>query len=274
MRKNTFISAVFAAFLMLGAIAFAQDNPVSPTSEAPADVTMEAASAEEGGESGEAMKGVSIFERIGQGGITMLFLAALSVGGLTFTLERGFNLRKRAINPDGLLEDVKRKWNAEDYDGILEACKKKPSALAHVVRYLIEHRTCSTLELSAISADIAGREMRGHLQKAYPLAIIATISPLLGLFGTVLGMIDSFELVAIAGSLGDASLLAGGISKALVTTAGGLALAIPSLGIYHFFKSRTSTYAMGLEQDVNELLTSWFMEKAHATESMSPSTGA
>ncbi len=243
--------------LIAGPLA-AQDEP--PAESAPAETAEEVETATE--DSGEALQGVSLFERLGQGGITMVFIALLSVGALTFALERALNLKKESINPGVLLNSVKRDWKNDDYEAVLKDCEKHPSALADVVRYLVDHRTASTLELSNISEDIAGRAMRGHLQKAYPLAIIATIAPLLGLFGTVLGMIDSFEVVAIAGSLGDASLLAGGISKALVTTAGGLALAIPALGAYHYFKSRTTTHSMALERDVNDLLTSWFLEKA------------
>ncbi len=213
----------------------------------------------------EALKGVTPLERLGQGGVTMLFIGLLSVAGLTFFLERLFHLKKSAVFPDGLTDKAKELWKKRDYDGILRLCDQNPSALGHVITYLVRHRTCHTLELSAIAGDIAGREMRQHLQKAYPLAIVATIAPLLGLFGTVLGMIESFEIVAIAGSLGDASLLAGGISKALVTTAGGLALAMPALGAYHYFRSRTNQFSMGLEGEVNDLLTTWFMEKAGTT---------
>ena len=111
-----------------------------------------------------------------------------------------------------------------------------------------------------LAGDLAGRDMRRHLQRAYPIAVVATLSPLLGLLGTVVGMIESFEIVAIAGSLGDASLMAGSISKALVTTAGGLVIAIPALGLYHLFKSRTQGLTMQLEGEVHELLTAWFME--------------
>lgn len=118
-----------------------------------------------------------------------------------------------------------------------------------------------------LAGDIAGRDLRGHLQKAYPIAVAATVAPLLGLFGTVIGMIEAFEIVAIAGSLGDASLLAGSISKALVTTAAGLIIAIPALATYHYFKSRTHAFAMALESDVNELLTTWFMDQTSGPRS-------
>ncbi len=254
---------LFAATTLSVSTVFAQEETPAEASEQAIESTETEATASE---EEEAMKGASLFERLGQGGVTMVFLALVSIAALTFAIERALNLKKDAINPGGLAEDAKKRWEKGDYEGILKQCEQKPSVLAHVISYLVQHRTCSTLELSAIAGDMAGREMRGHLQKAYPLAIAATIAPLLGLFGTVLGMIDSFEVVAIAGSLGDASILAGGISKALVTTATGLALAMPALAAYHYFKSKTTGHAMALERDINDLLTSWFMEKADKQE--------
>ena len=113
--------------------------------------------------------------------------------------------------------------------------------------------------MQSISDDIGSREVRVQLQKAYPLAIIATLSPLLGLFGTVFGMIGAFDTVAQAEEMGNAAILADDIAKALVTTAGGLMVAIPMLGFYHYFKSRTNHYAIMLEEDAGELFSLWFL---------------
>ena len=205
---------------------------------------------------------VPLLERLKQGGVTMVFLLALSIGAVTFTLERLFRLRRGAINPAGLAAEAMVLWQGGRFDDLSGLCERHPSTLATIIASFVRHRHCSALELSTLAGDIAGRDMRGHLQKAYPLAVVATLSPLLGLLGTVIGMIESFEVVAIAGSLGDASLLAGGISKALVTTATGLVIAVPALGLYHYFKSRTAAYTMALEGEVNELLASWLMDAA------------
>ncbi|OVE76412.1 hypothetical protein BVX97_01100, partial [bacterium E08(2017)] len=86
-------------------------------------------------------------------------------------------------------------------------------------------------------------------------------SPLLGLFGTVIGMIGAFDVVASAGEMGNASLMAGDIAKALVTTAGGLVVAMPMLGAYHLFRTRTQSLAILLEEDMAELFSAWFLKK-------------
>ena len=84
------------------------------------------------------------------------------------------------------------------------------------------------------------------------------------LLGMILGMISTFETVAVAGSLGDATQLAGGISEALVTTGLGLAIAIPFLALYHFFKHRTASFGVLLEEEVTSLLSEWLMQKTAA----------
>ena len=97
------------------------------------------------------------------------------------------------------------------------------------------------------------------------LSFVAGSAPLLGMLGTVTGMIDAFEVGAIAGSLGDASMLAGGIAKALITTAFGLLVAIPALGLYHHYRGKTHELALEVEEELNELLRAWFLTDPKAS---------
>jgi biopolymer transport protein ExbB len=226
------------------------ETPATPSADQPAQ--------EE--EVEEVVGSVSLFERLGQGGKTMIFLLALSIMAVSCAVERAFRLRRKSVVPPGLAREAMALWSENRFDEMQELCERRPSTLATVINAFVRHQHCSTLELSTLAGDLAGRDMRRHLQKAYPIAVAATLAPLLGLLGTVIGMIESFEVVAIAGSLGDASLLAGGISKALVTTATGLVIAVPALALYHLLKSRTNGLAMALEGEVHELLTTWFMD--------------
>ena len=116
-------------------------------------------------------------------------------------------------------------------------------------------------DVSTTAGDIAAVELRYHTRRCYPLAVVATLSPLLGLLGTVFGMIESFDVVAIGGALGDASQLAGGISKALITTAAGLVIAVPSLAMFHYFRERTNLYGDMLDREVTDLVVEWLMKK-------------
>jgi biopolymer transport protein ExbB len=133
-----------------------------------------------------------------------------------------------------------------------------------MIQAVIEHRH-SPADASTVAGDIGTREMKLHLQKAYPIAIAAMIEPLLGLFGTVYGMILAFDRVAQLGDMGNAAALSNEISLALVTTAVGLAIAIPLLVAYHFFKTRTAMFALGLEEQVSQLISRHVMRGPDAT---------
>jgi len=93
--------------------------------------------------------------------------------------------------------------------------------------------------------------LRRHLRVFYG---IATVGPLLGLMGTVLGMIQTFNVIAVADALGQAGLLAGGISKALLNTAGGLAVAIPASIFYVFFVSRVDRLVIEIDKLAQEVV--------------------
>jgi len=201
------------------------------------------------------------------GGTTMYFILFLSVLGLAFVLERLFRLRRRAIAPAGLAAQADGLWQNGDFEGLASLCEKgRPSTLAKVVLFIVRHRANPIDNLNTATGDIASREMARHMMLTYPLAIVAVLSPLLGLFGTVVGMIESFEVVAVAGTMGDPSLLASSISKALVTTAFGLIVAMPMLFFYHMFKLRTHYLASLLEEEAGTLLNGWLLKKedAHA----------
>ncbi len=240
-------------------------------SEAEANEAAPAASEEP-----KSYRGPQFIERLRQGGATMIVLGLLSIGGFAFLLERLVNLRRRSIVPEGLAREARDAWKSGDFDGVLKACERKPSTLASILEEFVEYRHLPASELDPLAEEITQRDLRRHLQKAYPLAVIGAIAPLVGLLGTVIGMIESFDVVAVAGSLGDASLLAGGISKALVTTAGGLILAVPMLLFYHFFKSRVTVFAITLEEQVNELMKLWFYRPSEsaATEAPKPAERA
>ena len=202
----------------------------------------------------------SFIERIKQGRKVALFLIVLSVAALAFAIERLFHLRKGAIVPAGLAEQADRHWRNQEYDQIRQLCGRSPSTLGRVIATMVRHRKSKIAEISMMAGDLSSGELKLQLQRAYPLAVVATISPLLGLLGTVFGMIKCFEDVAAMGSLGDAAVLADGISQALVTTAMGLVIAVPALGLYHYFRSRTHILALALDRELSELMSAWFLE--------------
>ncbi|MBN1995977.1 MotA/TolQ/ExbB proton channel family protein [candidate division KSB1 bacterium] len=203
--------------------------------------------------------GTSIFDKVMSTGLTGLVLLSVSISGLAFIFERLSNLRRSRIVPEGIVEKADTLWSEKKYDDILDVAHKNDSTLGRIIRALVKNRHVRFQELSAMAGDLSSRELRMHLHKAYPLAVIATVSPLLGLMGTVFGMIGAFDAISSAKTMGDPTLMAGSISYALMTTAIGLVIAVPALASYHYFRIRTNMLALVLEEKVNDMLNKWFL---------------
>lgn len=200
-------------------------------------------------------------QKLKQGGTTALVQLGLSVFGAGFIFERFFRLRRRYVVPEGLSQRARDLWKAGKFDELEKLGESEPSTLARVIAFIAKNRSSPMVEVSEICGDMVTRELSSHYQRAYPLGIVATLEPLLGLLGMILGMITTFETVALAGALGDATQLASGISEALVTTGLGLAIAIPFLALYHVFKHKTMGFGALLEEEVTSLLSEWLMKK-------------
>ena len=200
-------------------------------------------------------------ERLKQGGVTGLVQLGLSIFGAGFVFERLFRLRRKFILPAGLATRAKQLWRDAKFDELEKLGETDPCTLARAISFIAKNRSSPMVEVSEICGELVSRELSGHYQRAYPLGIVATLAPLLGLLGMILGMITTFETVALAGALGDPSQLAAGISEALVTTGLGLAIAIPFLALYHVFKHRTAGFGAELEEEVTSLLSAWLMKK-------------
>jgi len=210
----------------------------------------------------------TMWDKITSTGLTGLILILVSIIGAAYALERTFNLRRDKIVPNGLLESAQDLWAKQHYDKILEQQGDHHSTLGRIIKTLVKNKHCKTADLSMMAGDISSRELKIQMQRAYPLAVVATISPLLGLMGTVIGMIGAFDAVAHANTMGDPSIMAESISYALVTTAMGLIIAVPALALYHYFRIRTQSFALLLEERVNDMINDWFMngEDYHARE--------
>lgn len=187
-----------------------------------------------------------------------IVLGALSIVMVAVALERWFGFREARKHGPGFAEKADGLWRDGDFAALEELCAAYPGTLARSIAFLVAHREEPSEKILAEAAERTERELRGQLQRIRPLSVIATISPLIGLFGTILGMIGAFETVALMGDLGDPSLLAGDISTALLTTAGGLFVAIPALALNHFFRSRITAEALILESTLTDLGRKWF----------------
>jgi biopolymer transport protein ExbB len=193
------------------------------------------------------------------GGFTNLFIGILSVVALATVLERLVNLRSRRIVSARAITAVRAQWQTATASAFEEFCRADGSVFARAAVFISQHRDRDFPSVSTAVSDLASVEIRRHHQRVYPLALVATITPLAGLFGTVIGIVETFNGVAETGHAGNVSLLAAGIYKALSTTAAGLLVAIPALGFYHYFRMRIRSSALLLEEGLNGLLNDYVL---------------
>ena len=192
-------------------------------------------------------------QEIINGGMTSAVLLLLSAAAIGFLVERLIRMRRKYLAPAYYADFFADAIAKNDADAIRKEAESKPSILADAGAYIVDHPGMDEARLQTAVADAAARAIERHRQRSYPLAIIATMAPMLGLLGTVIGMIEAFSKVAILGDTGDAALLADSISKALITTDIGLVLAIPSLGAYHYLKQKLSIAELAIEEALESM---------------------
>ncbi len=176
------------------------------------------------------------------GGLLMYPIGICSLLWLTFLGERLIYLRPSKIVPASFIRQVDGLEPGQlDRDGVEALCAAHPGSAAQVIRTAAEHIGETREEIELAVNNTAQREI--HLMRRYirVFAVIAAVAPLLGLLGTVTGMIQAFREVASSG-LGGGKALAPGIYKALVTTAGGLVVAIPTLMTHYWMMSRVEGF--------------------------------
>lgn len=184
----------------------------------------------------------------------MLPILLCSVISMAIVIERSIALRRKRVMPPRLVRALRvasQGSSVNAVEGLMRLSSASP--LGRILRAGIANYYLGR-EAVKESLEEAGRHVVHELERYLSaLGTIAAITPLLGLLGTVIGMIEVFNIISQQGT-GNAELLAEGISKALVTTAGGLSVAIPSLLFYRFFRSRVDELIVGIEQEATRLV--------------------
>lgn len=181
----------------------------------------------------------TMFTLVKKGGPVMWPLALGSILALGLGLERFISLSRNRILPDGFLAGLATAWDADSTGKQAEEyCDKSKGAAGHVFKAGIQWRHEGYQAVSKAIEDAGAREADKITRSLRPLSIIASVSPLLGLLGTIYGMIDSFQATAESGGAAKTSDLATGIYEALVSTAAGLTIAIPVLLLFQWLSAR------------------------------------
>jgi len=193
-------------------------------------------------------------ELLEKGGPILWIILGLSVITLAIIIERILYLRKIKVDEGKLFTRVKSALEKKHFDEAMSICDSNVSPLTGIMKAGIEHRNEDSLVLKEVLKDAANQEVPQLEKNLSALATIAHIAPLLGLLGTVTGNINAFGVLGQFGAVSDTSLLAKGISEALVTTAAGLILSIPSVIIYNFFVRKINLILIRMENQVNEMI--------------------
>lgn len=201
-------------------------------------------------------------------------LLGCAVVGLAFIIERLIAYALAATNPRVLVAAIKDAYESGGSEKAIEVCDRSRSPVARILAVAL--RKHAQLKRGPEGTDPAGGEygrrradVRREIENAVSisgstelafldrgmlvLAAVSTIAPILGFLGTVAGMIRAFDAIAIAGEV-EPTLVARGISEALITTATGLAIAAPVVAFHVYFTSRINTYTRGMEVAANELI--------------------
>ncbi|MBK1648263.1 biopolymer transporter ExbB [Rhabdochromatium marinum] len=188
-----------------------------------------------------------MFDIFRAAGWLLLPISLCSVATVAIVLERFWALRQPAVMPENLVEQIRQLHQAKQLTETRIAELRANSGLGRMLAAGLVNREHSR-EIMKESIQDTGRQVVAEMERYLDmLGTIASVAPLLGLLGTVIGMIDVFSVITDAG-VGDPQVLAGGISKALLTTAAGLSVAIPALLFHRYFNSRVTRLAIGMEE--------------------------
>ena len=194
-----------------------------------------------------------MFHTLAAGGWVMPFIMACSVIALAICIERHFALNKQRVAPPHLLASVWQQLRADGLDTQRLKILRQGSPLGAILAPGLANRHQGREIMRESIREAAAHVIHRLERYLNALGTVAAISPLLGLLGTVMGMISVFTEMTTQGT-GNAPALAGGISEALVTTAAGLAVAIPSLVMHRHYSARIESIVVDLEREAIKLV--------------------
>ena len=210
---------------------------------------------------------LELFER---GGMMMYPLALTSLIAVAFIIERAISLRKKKTFIPEILSVVENFHSLKDIDLAKNICQKYGGPLSNIILLVLENYHATKDELREILEDQGRQEIRVLQKGLVWLEAIAAVAPLMGLLGTVLGMVEVFNVIQEQG-IGQTAALSGGISQALLTTVTGLFIGIPALIAYYYFSHKSENLILDIEKYTNQLVTKISrLKQVEVTEAVEP----
>lgn len=245
--------AVLGAALLPAINTIAQDEGGEPAAPAPG-MALKADALQD-----EASDDVSFWRIVTSGGILgiilWLSLGASSVAGVALIVDSFVTIREKKIVPESLIANVREAMSQGDVMKALQHCEEQPGPLANILSSgfsNVQEGFEVIQESVAVSADMESEKL---LQRVTYLNVVGNLAPMLGLLGTVQGMIYAFgSLGTQAAGAAQQAMLAVHISMALSTTAAGLVVAVPAVGFFHIFRNRAMNIILGMEAMTMDLI--------------------
>ncbi|MDK2858424.1 MAG: biopolymer transport protein ExbB [Verrucomicrobiota bacterium] len=214
----------------------------------------------------EALAGGSGFmDVVAKGGflgiVLWLALAVLSVAGTHLIVDSFIRIRAQRIIPDGLVRGVREALDAGNLPQALEQCDGEPGALSNILAAGFTNASDGSEAAQEAIGAAADLESEKLLQRINYLNVVGNLAPMLGLLGTVQGMIMAFATLGTEAGAAKNAMLATNISQALYTTAAGLVIAVPALGFFSFFRNRATKIILSMEALTMELMKKVHREK-------------
>ncbi len=197
---------------------------------------------------------MSFFSIVAKGGWLMVAIFICSLVAVAIIIERWIALHQAKINAHSFFMEIKGLILKGDITEAIERCRKTPGPVASILKAGMEKHGDPKEEIKEV-VESSGK-MEVHQLERYlgVLATIAAVAPLLGFLGTVTGMIKAFMRIEALGGNVNATVLAGGIWEALVTTASGLTVGIPVLIFYNYFQGKVDRFVYEMEDSSSKLL--------------------
>lgn len=244
-------SAVALVLLLNGAV-FGQDVP-APSAPAPAGLQPRPPRA-----NGDAADSVSFAELFDKGGPLMWPLLALSILAVAFTIYGFIAMREEQVVPRNLRRELLARLRTGSLREARAACGETPCPMSEIALAAMDYLETEDVDPRLLKDLVEGEGARQAVsiqQQTQWLLDIAVIAPMVGLLGTVFGMIRAFNVVALDLAKAKPMLLAAGVSEALITTAAGLIIGIPAMAFHSYLRSRANKLISRLESVSTEILT-------------------
>ncbi|RME88553.1 MAG: MotA/TolQ/ExbB proton channel family protein [Planctomycetota bacterium] len=205
-------------------------------------------------EAPKVKKTQSLWDIIKAGGAIGFVIILLSFVGFALVIEHFLTIKRDALVPPDLLAHIEQLFDDEEYEEVMALCEAQPTFLTNVIAATLPRIGTSFDYLIQSIGDAVADESMKLFQKIGYIQLISSLAPMLGLLGTVTGMIAAFQVIASSEGSPSPSELADSIGMALVTTAEGLVVAIPLTAFYFFFRNKIVRISSEVQAISEELM--------------------